>query len=313
VSDSRHAEAKKGALAALLCYLLWGLVPLYWKQLASIDALELIAHRHVWSLVVLAAVASACGSLRGVLDVLRSRRATALHVVSAVLLTVNWLVYVHGVNTGRVTDCSLGYYLVPLVNVAVGRFVLHERLSNLQWFAIAVAAVGVVLLVVELGQVPWIALALAGSWGGYSLLRKRSTIAALPALTAETLLLSPFAIAFLGWAALRGEGALGHVDAPMHALVFSSGLVTALPLMLFAYGAMRIRLATLGLLQYVAPTVQLLLGCMASRFRVGARSPSAASGSRCCFTPPIASCGCGEARASLARRRSPAAVLPRSS
>jgi chloramphenicol-sensitive protein RarD len=250
------------ALSAATCYLLWGLVPLYWKQLASIDAAELIAHRHVWSLVVLAGVAALLGCWPQVAAVLRSPRALATNLTSSLLLTTNWFVYVYAVNSERVTDCSLGYYLVPLCNVALGRLVLHETLSRLQWLAITIAASGVALLVVELGRLPWIALALASSWGAYSLLRKRSTLAAVPALTVETLLLAPFAAAWLVWLAADGRGALGHVDATRHGLVLASGLVTALPLVLFAYGAQRIRLATLGLLQYIAPTAQLLLGTL---------------------------------------------------
>lgn len=262
IVSSSHPEARQGVFAAALCYVLWGAVPLYWKLLHGVDAVELIAHRHVWSLLVLVALLPIADGFAAVRDVLRSGRAIALHLLSALLLTTNWLVYVYGVLTDRVTDCSLGYYLVPLVNVAVGRFALHERIRPLQWLAIAGAAVGVTMLVVARGTLPWIAILLAVSWGAYSLLRKRSQLAAIPGLAVETLLLAPLAIGWLVVAAARGGGVLGHTSPGMHALVLASGLVTALPLMLFAYGARRIRLTTLGLLQYISPSLQLVLGVM---------------------------------------------------
>jgi chloramphenicol-sensitive protein RarD len=257
-----HPDARRGAIAAASCYLLWGLVPVYWRRLAAIDPVELIAHRHVWSLVVLSALVAWQGGLVAIRETLRSPRGVAMHVFSASLLTTNWLVYVYGVNTGHVTECSLGYFLVPLVNVLVGRFVLHERMHRLQWLAVAFAALGVALLVAAMGELPWIALALAGSWGAYSLMRKRSTLPALPALSLETMLLSPLALGWLVLCAWRGDGALGRVDAGTHALLLSAGVITAIPLLLFAYGAQRIRLSTLGLLQYVSPSVQLVLGVL---------------------------------------------------
>jgi chloramphenicol-sensitive protein RarD len=254
-----RADAARGALAAGACYLFWGLVPIYWRELAAIDAVELIAHRHLWSLCVLLLLVAARGGFAAVATVLRRPRAVALHLLSSVLLTTNWIVYVYGVNGGHVTECSLGYFLVPLVNVAAGRFLLHERLRRAQWLAIAAAAVGVGLLLVQLGELPWIALTLAGSWGAYGLMRKQSPVAGLTGLTVETLLLAPLALAFLLWRQRTGEGALGRVDLRLHLLLLSTGVVTALPLVLFAYGAQRLRLATLGLLQYIAPSVQLAL------------------------------------------------------
>lgn len=254
------AQARSGALAAALCYFLWGLVPLYWRQLSAINPVELIAHRHVWSLVFLLALIGLQGGFGDVRSALRSRRAIARNLVSASFLTANWLVYVWGVNTGHVIETSLGYFLVPLVNVAAGRFILHEHLRRAQWIAIGLAASGVALMIFQLGRPPWIALVLAGTWGAYSLMRKQSTLGAITGLTLETLLLAPLAIGFLVWQHHTGEGALGRVDLRTHALVLSAGVITAIPLLLFAYGARRIRLSTLGLLQYLAPSVQLVLG-----------------------------------------------------
>lgn len=249
-------------MSATLAYVLWGLVPLYWKQLVAVDPVELIAHRHVWSLVLLLTLMRTVGGLKVVAGALGSGRSIATNFGSAVLLTLNWLVYVWGVNTGHVIECSLGYFLVPLVNVAVGRFVLHEHLRVTQWLAIGAAAAGVVLMVVQLGRPPWIALVLAGSWGAYSLLRKRSPLGSLAGLTVETLLLLPIAAGFLIWLHARGAGALGNFDATTQVLVVCAGPITAVPLLLFAYGARRVRLSTLGLLQYIAPSVQLLLGVL---------------------------------------------------
>lgn len=255
-------EAARGALAAAGCYLAWGLFPVYWKQLAGIEATELIAHRHVWSLLFVLVVMALGEGWGGLRAALRSRTALGWHAASGVLLTLNWLVFVWGVNHGHVLEASLGYFLVPLVNVALGRFVLHERLRRLQWVAIGCAAAGVLLLLVRVGRPPWIALALAATFGAYGLLRKKSPLGPLVGLGLETLLLAPLALGFILWRQGAGLGALGHVSVAQHVLLLSAGVVTAVPLLLFAYGARRIRFATLGLLQYIAPTGQFALGAL---------------------------------------------------
>ncbi len=260
MTTTHTPDQARGALAAGLCYFSWGLVPLYWTQLASVNPVELIAHRHIWSLALLVAIVALQGTFREVIAAVATVRSLAINALSALLLTGNWLVYVWGVNTGHVIDCSLGYFLVPLVNVAAGRFVLHEQLRRGQWYAIGLAALGVALMIVQLGRPPWIALALASTWGGYSLLRKQSPLGAVVGLTTETLLLAPIAGGFLLWQHQIGAGVLGRVEGSTQLLVLSAGVITATPLLLFAYGAKRIRLSTLGLLQYLAPTVQLALG-----------------------------------------------------
>lgn len=250
----------RGVLAALGCYFIWGLVPLYWRPLAAVDAHELIAHRLVWSFVFTAPLLWWLGGFREVFAALGTWRSAGLNLASSVLLTINWLVYVWAVNAGHVIESSLGYFLVPLVNVALGRLVLHEKLRPAQWLAITLAAVGVGLQLVHLGRLPWIALSLAGTFGIYGLLRKRSPLGPLAGLTLETMLLFPLAAGLLVWRAQAGTGALGHAPVVTQGLILCAGVVTSIPLLLFAYGARRLRLTTLGLLQYVAPTVQFALG-----------------------------------------------------
>lgn len=262
-SAPSHPEASRGAAAAFAGYAFWGLVPFYWKQLQGIDAHELIAHRLVWSLVFVAAVTLWRRGLAEIRIALATPRGLALNALSSVLLTINWLVYVWAVNAGHVIECSLGYFLVPLINVALGRLVFREVLRPVQIAAILCAATGVAVLIVQVGRVPWIALTLAGSFGAYGLLRKQSPLGALNGLALETALLAPFAAGLLLWRHHLGTGALGHVDAGRTLLVLSSGVVTAIPLLLFAYGARRLRFTTLGLLQYVAPTLQFLVGWLA--------------------------------------------------
>lgn len=228
----------------------------------DIAAVELITHRVVWSLVFLVGILLWQKKLGVLRAAFTSPRALALNALSSVLLTANWLTYVWGVNHGFIIECSLGYFLTPLCNVALGYLILHERPRPLQWAAIACAAVGVAVLLIKLGHFPWIAVVIAGTWATYGLLKKRSSLGSLAGLTAETLLLFPFAVAALVWWNHTGEGALGRVDAWSHALVLSAGVITAIPLLMFAYGAQRVRLTTLGLLQYLAPTVQFLLGLL---------------------------------------------------
>jgi len=254
-------EGLRGALAAGSSYLLWGLFPLFWKLLEDVDATELIAHRIVWSLFFVALlVFLTAGAWRELSAAFRSWRMVGLHFVSGALLTANWLIYVWAINQGRVIETSLGYYLVPLFNVVLGRLLLHERLTRLQTLAILLAAVGVLLQYVGVGALPWVSLSLGLSFGFYGLLRKRSPLGSLNGLVLETALYTPLAGAFLLSRAFHGEGGLGHIELWRQALLLGSGVVTAVPLLLFAFGARRLRLSTLGLLQYIAPSLSFLLG-----------------------------------------------------
>lgn len=256
-SESSHS---RGALAATAAFLFWGLVPLYWKQMGGVAASELVAHRIVWSLVFLIAVMLLQQSLSGFWAAFRDRTSLLVSLASGALLSTNWVIYVWGVNNGHVIETSLGYFLVPLCNVAMGYLLLHERLRPLQWIAIVFAVLGVAVLLIGAGHIPWIALALAATWAVYGILKKKSPLGSMSGLAMETVLLFPIAAGFLFWRAATGEGALGEVSAWMHVLIISAGVITTIPLVLFAYGAKRLRLATLGLLQYISPTVQFLIG-----------------------------------------------------
>lgn len=253
-------DAPRGIASALGAYLCWGLFPLFWRLLASVDALELIAHRHLWSLVTMLALLAWSGGFAQLRAALRQPRLVGITFLAGALLTVNWWAFVWGVNHGRVIECSLGYFLQPLASVLVGRLWLGERLSRLQTLALLIAAAGVASLVWRVGAVPWVALAIVASWSPYAVLKKRAALPALPGFALETLLLSPLALAYLAWLATRGRGALGHAPAGVELLVLVSGLVTAVPLLLFADGARRLRLTTLGLLQFIVPTLQFLTG-----------------------------------------------------
>ena len=253
-------STRQGVFAALGAYACWGLFPLFWKHLAAVDSLELIAHRHVWSFVCAALLLAGLGGWREVLSACRNPRTAGATFAASVLLTGNWLLFVWGVNHGQVIECSLGYFLTPLVNMLLGRHVLGEPLSVRQSWALVLAAVGVAVLVLKVGHIPWIALGIVASWAGYSLLKKTTRLAALPGFAMETLLLTPVALGYLLWLAAAGHGALGHADTATTVLVFASGAVTALPLLLYAAAARSLRLTTLGLLQFLVPTCQFLLG-----------------------------------------------------
>lgn len=255
-----HPDAARGALAATASFLIWGVVPVYWKQMQGVSALELITHRIAWSLLFLFGVLWWQKNLSALRPAFTESRTFGLNLLSSVLLAINWVVYIWAVNSGHVIESSLGYFLVPLVNVALGSLLLHERLRPPQWIAIGLAAAGVGVLLTRAGQVPWIALTLAVTWAGYGLLKKQSSLGSIAGLTVETILLFPLAAGLLLWWQHTGEGALGRVDLRLHLYILSVGVVTAIPLLLFAYGAQRIRLATLGLLQYLAPSVQFLIG-----------------------------------------------------
>ncbi|MCE4536222.1 EamA family transporter RarD [Pelomonas sp. P7] len=245
-----------GIFFALGAYLSWGLFPLYFRQIATVPALQIVAHRTIWSLAFVAVVLLATGHLKWLRDVGAAtwRRFT----LSALLIAVNWLTYVWAVGHGHVLDASLGYFINPLVNVALGFAVLHERPRPAQWLAVGLAAFGVVWLTVAAGRLPWVALVLALSFGLYGLMRKTAALGAIEGLTLETLILAPLAAGGLLW--WSQDGSMAGQTAVDWAWLVGTGPVTAGSLLLFAAGARRIPLATLGVVQYVSPSLQFLLG-----------------------------------------------------
>jgi chloramphenicol-sensitive protein RarD len=249
-----------GVINAALAYVAWGLFPLYFRQLADVPALQVLVHRVVWSLLFVVVLLGARRQWRWLPETLQCPRVIAAFSVSALLLSANWLTYIWAVTHGHVVDASLGYFITPLVNVLLGFTLLHERLRALQWTAVGLAAVGVLWLAVQGGQLPWIALVLAATFGGYGLLRKTAALGALEGLALETMLLAPFAFALLAWDAWQGTASFPSAHGATNVLLVGIGPVTAIPLLLFAAGARSIRMSTLGLLQYLAPSIQFLLG-----------------------------------------------------
>ena len=249
-----------GPLAAALAYILWGLFPLYIKQLQAVPALEIVLHRSAWSLVFVFGLLALLRRAAWLAAVLRQPRTLAIFGLSALLLAVNWLLYVWAVNAGRVLDASLGYFINPLVNVVLGFAVLHERPRRLQWLAVALAAAGVLWLAVGAGHWPWVSITLALSFGLYGLLRKTAPLGAIEGLALETLMLAPLAVGGLLWLQLSGHSAFGQGDLRLDLWLLTAGPITAIPLLLFASGARRVSMATLGLLQYLGPSIQFLLG-----------------------------------------------------
>lgn len=251
---------RQGLLLGALAYLLWGLFPLYWPLLAPAGAVEILAHRMIWSLVIMAVVVVVAKRLPQLSAILRDRRVFGLLAVAAVAVTVNWGSYIWGVNHGRTVEASLGYFVNPLVTMLLGVIFLRERLRRMQWVAVGIAVVAVVVLGVDYGRLPWLALALAFSFGIYGLMKKKAGAGAFESLTVETALMTPFALLYVVWLAAHGTGHFTS-DGAGHTLLFiGSGAVTSIPLVLFGAAATRVTMVTLGLVQYLAPIIQFAIG-----------------------------------------------------
>ena len=257
-STQEHRTARQGFGLGVAAYGLWGVLPIYFKALRSIDSVDIVAHRIVWSAPVLAVLLSVTGAWNEVWEALRNRRTLILLTVTALLIGGNWLLYVYAVNSGHILAGSLGYYLNPLANVLLGRIVLKERLSWLQWAAVAVAAAGISALAIgALGQL-WISLTLCVSFATYGLLRKIAPVDAVAGLAIETGLLLPLAAGWLLWGLAVGDPIFGSSRLDL-ILIAVAGVVTATPLLLFTAAAKRLRYSTLGMLQFLAPTLQFLI------------------------------------------------------
>ena len=256
-------ESARGLGLALAAFLTWGLFPIYFKALRPVPPLEILAHRVAWSALLLAALLARRGGPSGFRAPFRGERLPLLALTTA-LISVNWLVYIWAVQAGRIVEASLGYFVNPLVNVLLGVAFLRESLSRRQKAAVALAGAGVALLVIRTGAFPWVALVLATSFGLYGLLRKRAAIDSVGGLFGETALLAPAAIAYLAFRAHQGTGALGS-GAGVTILLAAAGPLTALPLVWFGLALHRLRLSTVGLVQYVTPTSQFLIGVLLYR------------------------------------------------
>jgi chloramphenicol-sensitive protein RarD len=259
-----NSERRRGALYGGGAYLLWGVFPLYFRLLERSGAVEVVLHRVLWSLLVCLLVVAATRGGADLRLALRSPRRVALLGTAAALLAVNWGVYIYAVNSGHVVEASLGYFVNPLVTVLLGVLVLRERLRPLQWAAVGVGALAVTVLTVDYGRPPWVALLLALTFGLYGLIKNRvgAAVGALASLTSETLVLAPLAAALLLWVELTGRGHFADHPPWQGLLLASAGVATVVPLLFFAAAARRVPLSTMGLLQYITPTLQLLCGVL---------------------------------------------------
>jgi chloramphenicol-sensitive protein RarD len=258
--DNAGDPMPSGLIAAALAYILWGLFPLYIKQVAQVPAAEVVVHRSVGALVFVFVLLAAWRRLGWLKAALSDRRTLGVFAASSALLAMNWGVYVWAVAAGRIVDASLGYFINPLVNVLLGVLVLHERPRPVQWAAVGLAAGGVLWLIVAASEWPWIALVLACSFGLYGLLRKTAPLGASEGLALETLMQAPLGLVLMAWWTWSGSGGLAGHDGGTLAWLLVAGPFTAIPLLLFAVGARRLTLATLGLLQYLGPSIQFGLG-----------------------------------------------------
>lgn len=250
----------KGIFTAAGAYLIWGLLPIYWKSLGSVPAIEILLHRIIWALVFVALLLTWQGRWAWLRPALTNGRVMLTFLGSSILITINWLTYIWAVNAGYIIDTSLGYFINPLFSVFLGVVLLGERPLFLQIVALVFATMGVLYLTILYGAFPWISLTLALSFGLYGLMKKLASLSALEGLSLETLLLSIPAIMLLVYFEIDGTGSFGHTSLNVNILLILCGVVTAVPLILFAHGARRITLTNLGVLQYIAPTCQFVIG-----------------------------------------------------
>jgi chloramphenicol-sensitive protein RarD len=248
-----------GLLFGVSAYTLWGLFPIYWPLLKPANPLEIVSHRAVWTLVFCFIILALTKTLKSTLALLKRPKIVAGLFLGSILISINWIIYIYAANTGHVIEASLGYFINPLVVIATGVIVLKEKMRPLQWSAVGIASIGVAVLTIDYGRLPWIALGLALSWGSYGLVKKQLGLGALEGLSIETLLSSGFYLGYLIWLGNRGEGQFSHSLA-LTLLLIGGGAVTAIPLLLFNGSTNRLPLTLVGLLQYITPTIQFCIG-----------------------------------------------------
>ncbi|KHD24129.1 chloramphenical resistance permease RarD [Vibrio caribbeanicus] len=255
-------RARQGVLLAIGAYTMWGIAPIYFKAISDVSPLEILSHRVVWSFVLLAFLLHIGRRWRGVRDVLRSKKKMAFLISTSLLVGVNWLIFIWAVNANHMLDASLGYYINPLINVLLGMLFLGERLRKLQWFAVVLAACGVLVQLIAFGSVPTVAIALALSFGFYGLLRKKVSLDAQTGLFIETLIMLPAAAIYLVWIADSATSDLMSNPMTLNLLLISAGVITTLPLLCFTGAATRLKLSTLGFFQYIGPSLMFLLAVL---------------------------------------------------
>lgn len=250
----------KGFIFASVGYFLWGILPLFWKLLQEVPAFQIMCHRIVWSVVFLLMIHAFKGNFKWLKKAFQNNKIILTFLASALLLSANWFTYIWSVNNGRTIEGSLGYFINPLFMVILGVIFLKERPDKTSWIAIGLAAIGIIYTITIYGSVPWVAFILVGSFGTYGLIRKTAALNSLQGLTLETILMFIPAFAFLVFYEINGTGAFGHLSFGKNLLLALAGVATSIPLLFFAYGARRIQLTTVGILQYIAPTFQFLIG-----------------------------------------------------
>ena len=252
-------KVNKGLLFGVSAYIIWGLLPLYWKLVEEAGAYEILAHRGIWSLLICLSLLALRKQLKSAYEMVRSSRTFSLLFLASGLLTINWGVYIWSVTVNRVVEAALGYYITPLINVTFGVLLLREKLRPAQWIAVALAAAGVVILTLGYGSLPWIALVLAISWGSYSLIKKSLNLGALETLSLETLFAFLPNLVFLFIIQGNGSAEFGSTWS-ISLLLFGAGAATVIPLLLFNGSTTRLPLSTVGLLQYITPTIMFFIG-----------------------------------------------------
>jgi chloramphenicol-sensitive protein RarD len=253
------SKNKLGLLFGVSAYSLWGAFPLYWPLLEPANPLEIVSHRAVWTLVFCFIVLATTKALKSTLATLKQQKITARLFLTSILISINWLVYIWATNNGHVVEASLGYYINPLIIIGFGVVLLKEKMRPLQWVAVSIASIGVLVLTIDYGRLPWIALALAISWGSYGLIKKQLGLGALEGLAIETLISAFFYLGYLIYIGNQGTGQFGH-SWGLSLLLMSAGAITAIPLLLFNGSTNRLPFTTIGLLQYITPTLQFSVG-----------------------------------------------------
>ena len=252
-------KQKLGLVYGVSAYVLWGLFPLYWPLLQPANPLEIVSHRAVWTMVFCIVVLAVTHALKSTLATFKRPKVAVKLLTTTFLISINWLVYIWATNNGHVVEASLGYYINPLIIIAFGVILLKEKMRRLQWLAVSIATIGVIILTVDYGRLPWVALALALSWGTYGLVKKQLGLGALEGLAIETMISFIPYCGYLIFIGAKGEGQFGH-GIGLTTLLFSAGAITAIPLLLFNGSTNRLPYSTIGLLQYITPTLQFSIG-----------------------------------------------------